>query len=105
MRSTEVRKVLASCFAALAMLVSLLVSPGSSTAARGQQPGQIWQFVPGTPPPARAGAEPAVKPKKFKGYRLGHAVLSGRRTEQRQSPQEQLTYALPAERRASGRFP
>jgi hypothetical protein len=76
MRSIEVRKVLASFFAALAMLVSLFVSPGSNAAAAGSAQGrELWKYVPGTPPPGRAGAEPAVKPKKFKGYRLNRGGM------------------------------
>jgi hypothetical protein len=76
MRSIEGRRALASFFAAFAILASLFFTPGSGAAAAGNGQGkELWKYVPGTPPPARAGAEPAVKPKKFKGYRLNRGGM------------------------------
>ncbi len=50
---------------------NVVPSLASNTVGQGNGNGkELWVKVPGTPPPARAGAQPAVKPNHFSGYKL-----------------------------------
>lgn len=76
MRVKEAQKAL-TILVALVTMFSLLVTPGVRVSAAGNGLGkELWKHVPGTPPPARQGAKPEVKPKKFNGNRLNRTGMA-----------------------------
>lgn len=76
----SIKSRLLALLAIIAILVMTVASVGpvqaSSFAARGNGQGKnLWQSVPGKPAPARAGAKPAIKPSRFRGYRLNRGGM------------------------------
>jgi hypothetical protein len=75
MQTNKALRVL-TIFVALVTLFSMFFVPSTSTSAAGNGPGKdLWKHVPGTPPPARPGTKPEVKPKKFNGNRLNRGGM------------------------------
>ena len=61
----------------LCIMFSLMAAPAYPTAAAGKGKGQgLWKHVDGTPPPARSGVKPAIKPHKFNGNRLNRSGMA-----------------------------
>jgi hypothetical protein len=59
----------------LALLFSAVASVAPAQAQANGQGRGLWQRVPGTPPPGRAGAQAAVNPRSFGAYRLNHGGM------------------------------
>ena len=57
-------------------VANLVPAQAAITTAPGNGLGKnLWQPVAGTPPPGRSGAKPAVKPRRFGGYKLNHGGI------------------------------
>ena len=71
---------------------------GAAGAANGQGK-NLWQHVPGTPPPAKANAQPAVNPRHSVSYTLHrggmHVLLATAPKEHGQGPKKPLVLSLP----------